>query len=666
MLAVLVASGIRASAASVEVASYDLRVTLDPATHRLEGSERVRWTNTTSAVTDELWLHLYLNAFASPRTTFMRELDTSPIHGRAAATDGWGWIRIRSLVLDDGSDLLARLEFQRPDDGNPDDFTLARVPLPRQVRPGDAVELVIDFEVQLPTVVSRTGYVGDFHLVAQWFPKLAVFAGEAGWNRHQFHADSEFFADFGDYRLAITLPADWVVAASGIEIDRAPAADGRQTVTYRAERVHDVAWCAAPPDLMEVVDADFEPGRDVPPAWLEKARARVGRSAAELELPPMQIRLLVPRGQRPLAPRMLRATRLAVAWMGLHYGVFPYPQLTVVSPPPEARDAGGMEYPTFITTGADRYAGLPPLSWKPDLESVTVHEFAHQYFQSLLASNEFEEAWLDEGLASYTEVACLADMAADDLLPGPARFSYWGAERVSLALSRQRVTPAIAAWEFVDGDSYFVGSYTRPALALRTVENLIGSRAMARGLRAYVERHRFSHPTGRDLVAALSAEAGRDLEPLMEQMIWDDAVPDWEVRAVRQRRRSEVAGLSWNGTSWEADRGDTATASSGDPWLVEVDLLRTGDLQAPVEVELAWEDGTVELREWEGGEPRVRWQLTSDRQLQQVVIDPAGVWALETNRRNNYWRRGPASGGRVLWWLREGFDLAAILLLRVY
>ena len=82
-----------------------------------------------------------------------------------------------------------------------------------------------------------------------------------------------------------------------------------------------------------------------------------------------------------------------MAWMGLHYGVFPYPQLTVVSPPPEARDAGGMEYPTFITTGADRYAGLPPLSWKPDLESVTVHEFAHQYFQSLLASNEFAPAF---------------------------------------------------------------------------------------------------------------------------------------------------------------------------------------------------------------------------------------------------------------------------------
>jgi hypothetical protein len=380
----------------------------------------------------------------------------------------------------------------------------------------------------------------------------------------------------------------------------------------------------------------------------------------------MQIRLLVPRTQLGLAPRMLRATRLAIAWLGLHYGAFPYPQLTVVSPPPGARDAGGMEYPTFITTGADRYAGLPPLTWKPDLESLTVHEFAHQYFQGMLASNEFEEAWLDEGLASYTELACLADMAEDGLLPGPARFSYWGAERISLALAEQRVTPARAAWDFVDGDSYVVGSYTRPALALRTVEGLIGIQAMARGLRNYVERYRFSHPTGRDLVAVLSAETERDLEPLMEQMIWDDAVPDWEVRAVRQRRLSEAAGLSWDGAEWKAGTPDGATAASADSWLVEVDLLRPGDLRAPVEVELTWEDGAVERRVWEGREPMVRWQLTSDRQLQQVVIDPAGVWALETSRRNNYWRRDPASGGRVVWWLREGLDLVAILLMRVY
>ena len=221
---------------------YEIEVSLDPAAHSLQASERVRWTNSTDAPTDEIYLHLYLNAFANSDTTFMRELHGSSLRNRVAQTDGWGWMRIDRMVLDDGTDLMPGLEFVRPDDDNPADFSVARVALPRVVVPGGVVELDLEFSAQLPRIIARTGFDGDFHLVGQWFPKIGVFEGEEGWNCHQFHASSEFFADFGAYRVSITLPEDWVLGATGIEVGNAPVDGGRRTVVYRAERVHDFAW----------------------------------------------------------------------------------------------------------------------------------------------------------------------------------------------------------------------------------------------------------------------------------------------------------------------------------------------------------------------------------------------------------------------------------------
>ena len=652
--------------ADVDTVQYEIEVVLDPETHRLEGVESIRWTNRTGVSTDEIYIHLYLNAFASSQTTFMRELQWRSLRNRTDPDGDWGWIQIGRLILDDGSDLLPAMEFVRPDDENPDDFTLARVGLPRVVEPGEVVGLDLEFEAQLPLIIARTGFVGDFHLVGQWFPKIAVFAGERGWNRHQFHASSEFFADFGSYLVTITAPEEWVVGATGVEVRSSIPAAGQQTVVYRAQRVHDFAWCTAPPDLMEVVEADFEPGRDVPMPWLDRARALLGLSAAELELPPMRLRLIVPREQRKLAPRMIHAARLSVAWYGLYYGAYPYPQLTIVSPPAGAREAGGMEYPTFMTTGADRLDAHPPFSWSSDIESLTAHEFGHQYFQGLLASNEFEEGWLDEGVTSFSDVSCVTAIADDGLVPEIAAFDFWGSERLSFARPRLPVTVAGKAWEHRSRWAYYVASYTKMAITMRTIEGLIGSEAMARGMRSYVERFRFRHPTGSDLVEVLSEAAGWDLGPFFDQAVYGDAVPDWSVLSVHHRRPRPVEGFSWDGGArieleGEASSDDNAVDNE---WIVDLQLARRGDFIGPIEVELRWSDGTVERRIWESETRWVRWRLEGSSRLEQVVIDPDVVWALETHRADNYWRDRAVGDDHPLWWVRKAIKLAGHIFLR--
>jgi hypothetical protein len=637
------------------VVDYEIDVALDPVRHELRGDQRVRWRNTTGVATSEIWLHLYLNAFASSRSTMMTELARESFGRRRPGDDGWGWTRITRIALAGGVDLIRGMSFERPDDGNPDDFTVARVALPYEIRPGESVELELEFEARLPRVVLRTGYAGDFHMVAQWFPKLGVFEGERGWNCHQYHAASEFYADFGSYNVALTVPRGWVVGATGEPVSRQPVGSEDRLV-LRAREVHDFAWATAPPSLMSVVETDFEPGRDIPRIWLDRAAAALGRGAGELELPPMSIRLLVPRSQEALAPRMIRAVRLGLAWFGLHLGPYPYPQLTVVSPPPEARAAGGMEYPTMFTTGASRLDAFPPRSWRRDIESVTVHELGHQYFQGVLASNEVEQAWLDEGLVSWAENRCLDDIIADRLAPEIRNPLTWETDQLLLSRVEQPLVVDRPVWEHRLIAESYLASYDKTALAIRTLEGVLGEDRLLRAMRAYVDDFRFRHPTGDDLRAVLERETGHQLTWLFDGVLRNGLTPDWAVLAVRHRRVGEPEGMVWRDGRWhEADeRGETG------PWRVDIELGRRSELVGPVEVELRWESGRVERRTWDGRARWVRWTEESSERLAQVAVDPDFAWALESRRSDNHWRDEPAKTG-PLWWLGDALRLIGLV-----
>ncbi len=642
-----------AATAAAPPLSYVIEVELDPVTHRLTGREVVRWTNTSSVTTDELRLHLYLNAFASNATTFMRELGGGTLRSGLDADLEWGWIEVDRLLDDGGTDLLPGLEFVRPDDGNPDDFTVARVALAEPAPPGAVVVLDLAFTAQLPSIVARTGHAGDFHLVGQWFPKLGVLEA-AGWSCHQFHANSEFYADFATYDVTVTVPAGWVVAGAGVEAGRSPLEGGRERVRFRAEQVHDFAWSAAPPELMMVVDAELDPALHVPAAWLVQAAADLDRSPAELAVPPLYLRLMVPREQAALVPRMTTAARAAVAWLGLNLGLYPYPQITLVSPPPAAFEAWGMEYPTLVTTGASRLMARPPLDRLAWIEEVTAHELAHQYFQGLVASNEAEAAWLDEGLTAWAENRIVEAMTEAGLIATRSSLSPWARSRAEAAAGGLPVRPDRPSWTFRRRGDYFRASYARTAVALRTLEGLVGRDTVARGLRSYVDRHRFTHPRGEDLFAALGEAAGSDLAWFFDQTIRGDAEVDWAVLAARSWRDDRPDGLVWDGAGWVAPDAD-GTAGEGveHPWQVEVEIGRRGDLVGPVEVRLRFADGSEQWRRWDGRDRWVRWRVEAPSPLAEVAVDPRAVWALEGKRGDNYWCSAEAACGGAgrQWWL---------------
>lgn len=479
-----------------EVASYIIAARYDPDTHQLTGQETIRYTNRTDAAMSDLVFHLYLNAFRSQNTLWMQE--AGPEHrGYTFYPTENGWSRIESLALADGTPLEL--------DALDADETLVRAMLSQRVLPGETVTVNLAFTAQLPRVFARTGWAddGDFVMAGQWFPKPGVWEA-TGWNAYPFHANSEFFADFGDYDVAVTLPAGWVTGATGLSTG-APQrnADGTETHRFRAEHVIDFAWTASP-------------------HFREQLR----------EVEGVTIRTLYYPSARATARRIMSATegafRLYSEWYG-PYGMGFYPQLTVVAVPPDAGGAGGMEYPTLFTVGALEY-GVPLPGCFKITEAETVHELGHQWFQSVVATNEAEDPWLDEGFTDYLTVRAMNALYDGAMLDCWGwNFSYLGSRRIEYQLFPD-LPMAGAAWNFGPTD-YGIAAYSKPATALSMLERTVGEEAMLRFMRAYYERYAFGHPDSAAVQAVMAETLGQETaDRFFQDWVYGNGTLDWSVQ----------------------------------------------------------------------------------------------------------------------------------------
>jgi hypothetical protein len=402
-------------------ADYAIEVTADTATRELKGSETLRWTNGCDVATQELWFHLYWNAFANTRSTHLgggRGGGEGRGGARGEDDEGWGWQRVRSIRCGE-SELLSRATYEHPDDDNADDRTVLRVPLDRPVAPGESIEVEIEWDALIPRLRRRTGYKGDFLFIAQWFPKLGVFEGARGWNCHQFHASTEFFADYGTYDVTIDLPAEYEgrVGASGALAepprrlgDRvrtrflAPSAVDRERVdaTGRRPLVHDFAWTADPDFKPRKRTFHYDEWKNRFESEVERVRRALGPEK-ELRLRNVEVTVLMQPEREPQWERHYEATCTALFFYGLWFGEYPYSSITAVDPAWGGGAAGGMEYPTLFTCGTRLWT-------KPEMhtpEGVTIHECGHQFWYGLVGNNEFEAAWMDEGFNSYTDSEAL-------------------------------------------------------------------------------------------------------------------------------------------------------------------------------------------------------------------------------------------------------------------
>ncbi len=688
----------------VPVYTVKMEASFDPAERRITGHERLRWRNTSSVPVSELQFHLYLNAFANNRTTFVTE-SGGQLRGVTIPKDKWAWVEVTSMRTADGADLKAGEQFIQPDDGNPDDRTVACYPLPTPLAPGESVELDIAYDAQLPGVFARNGVQNDYALGGQWFPKIAVFedAGvrgrtEPGWNAHQYHANSEFYADFGDYDVTLTLPIRYRghIGATGRMVEESATAD-QVTARYVQEGVNDFAWTGDPGFV--VINDRFDPERDVPKAQQARIAGLLGVSPEQIALLPVDITLLVQPANLSQAPRYIASLKTALAGYGLRLGAYPYPHFTMVDPPRGAMGSAGMEYLTFITLGSHPLLAIWPFDELRAPEMVTIHEFGHNYWMGMSASNEFEESWLDEGINSYYDMTICDEAYGSQISLLGLEATSFDSNHSSLGAGRYADPIARESWNFRPGSSYAFNSYSRPAVTLRHLEGLVGTATFHKAMRHVFQTWKFRHMSTADFERTFQEAAGQDLGWFFAQAFHSTRALDYSVRTASSTVVKKDRGYFWRDgtrelvgedeekdtTKPDAAKDETkpaetpaADASANDTKGDEADAVkddyrsaviveRWGEFIHPVTVELRFADDHVERRQWDGAERWVRYEVVRPAKLVSAEVDPDHLMALDVNRLNNSRLVEPrqAAGYKLmvhmLFWLQNLFAATALV-----
>ncbi|HZP00426.1 MAG TPA: M1 family metallopeptidase [Terriglobia bacterium] len=679
------------------IVRYKMAARLDPITKKVQGHYTLTWWNHTEDTIPDLYFHLYLNAFKNIDSTWMREASGTRrrdlLKNWTAKPEGekWGWVDVNKLQIVGGPDLTKSMTFVHPDDDNALDQTVMRVVLPNPIPPKGTIELAVDFTSKLPRALARTGYDDDYFLVAQWFPKIGVYEGpgdrgrtQGAWNCHQFHASTEFYADFGTWDVELTVPANFVIGATGFQRSQKANPDGTTTYNFYQEDVHDFAWTASPRFIK--LTRNFEWNKEVGGAELLEWSRILNLPAADVGLRDVTVTLLLQPDHRGLAERYFRAAFNGLKYFGLWYGQYPYDTLTVVDPA-RGSNTGGMEYPTFITGGTYFWPGEYSLS----PEGVTVHEFGHQFWYGLVANNEFEESWLDEGFNTYStgkvlETAYPGSCSYESVLGMPIPVFRWlsvtvppfpfagvGPVPIGSYFSCTGVSERTGArgsylahakddevvrngWQYLMGGSYSVNSYARTGLNLRTLEAYLGAETMARVMRTYHQRWRYKHPTMKDFIAVVNEVSGRDMDWFFQQFFYSSNQVNYAVTDI------EIVPLEGKiGVYDEEGRKQTYLEKSAmaafekskeKRYRSTVVVRRLGEVMAPVDIAIRFENGDTVREQWDGKYRWTKFVYEKPSKVQWAEVDPERKLVLDANFTDNSRTTEEENRAAAKWYVR--------------
>ena len=593
--------------------AYDMDVTLYTDRHQMEGTQRLVYQNNSPDTLRQVFYHLYFNAF-QPHSMMAERNRVLPDPDA----------RIVPRIFGLGPDEIGYHRVERlTQNGKPVEYTIndtmMRVDLAEPIAPGDAAVFEMAFESQVPLQTRRSGRdnrEGIDYSMSQWYPKMAAY-DERGWHADPY-VGREFYAPFGSFDVRITLPAEYVVGATGVlqnpeavghgyagaaadvvpglgngtngdltngDLTNGDVTNDALTWHFVAEDVHDFAWAADPDYVHDTVTDDrglvyhflYQP--DVAEGWA-----------------------IMPR----LVPTLIR-------FFSERYGPYPYPQFTVA----QAGD-GGMEYPmiNFIT------GGRTPNS----LIGVTAHEAAHEWFYGVLASNESDYSWMDEGFTSY------ATTEAQAFLSGLPSASHLGAMLNVLALQEQGLYERIntpADW-FETNGAFGVASYSGGEMVVDLLGYVISDSLRDRFLQAYYERFTFRHPNPEDVEKVAEDVSGLRLDWFFEQFLNTTRTLDYAI------------------TDLDSER-------SGDAWETEIRLRREDAITMPVDVRLVLENGLTQwvnvplglmqghkpvpegwivAEPWHWTSPAYTLRVPTTARVIRAEIDPRGQMP-DRNRLNN-------------------------------
>jgi hypothetical protein len=580
--------------------NYSIRATLDPATQSLSGRETIHYVNNSPDPLPYLWMHLEQNICAPGSVT--DKLDQPPLVFLGSTFDFSCKGFAGGLTLESLTSLGRPLPHTI-------DGTVMRVELPRPLLPGRALDLELRWRFPVPPYgAGRMGHDGDLYELGQWYPRMAVYDDVRGWNHEPYLGAGEFYLEYGSFDVAITVPAAYIVAATGVlqnplevltptqraRLRRARVADsavaiitgqeagdptrtrpvqrGTLTWRFRADSVRDFAFAAAPNFRW---DASGWDGIYVHTYY---------RSAATLWSE---------------ANRMVRSAVRYYSQQWLHY---PYRHISSIEGPIE-----GMEYPmmTFDPAGPTRI----------DLQWVLAHELGHQWMPMIVGSNERLYPWMDEGFNTFIDLANAASYFVDtpygDSIEVHPLHLY--ADHAIPGLEQPLITRP------VESQDLFWTGYQKPALMMQQLRfQVLGRDRFDPAFREYLKAWAFRHPTPADFFRLMRDRSGQDL--------------DWFWRA-------------WVLTTARLDQAVDSVVSLGDS-VVEIHLSSRGQMVMPLTMalKLEQEDGTTVTRivelpvdMWDQG-PRFVYRYRGHEKVLAVTVDPNDALP-DVSRGNNGWSR---------------------------
>ena len=572
---------------SLKIANYDIEVHLDHKGKSASCIQKLNWKNTSPDTLRELRFYMYMNAFKDLKSTYLkntRKMFGQDLNNRTEKE--WGHIEVTQAIDRNGNDLVQNQEYIQPNDGNALDETVLSIPLEMPLLPGEVIELDMNFDVKLPRTIVRSGYgPRDFFLFVHWFPQVCVYEpkvdGNWGWNSHQFMPGTEFFSDFGDYNVEIYASDHLVIGGSGCKTfsGKVLGTIGEQLVRFQAHDLIDFGWVAYPE--------------------YETYTSTYGDTDIEI--------LMVPE-HCAFADRYLKAIEQSLEYLEKHVGKYPYPKITVVDPPTHTLNSGFMEYPMMIT-GATAY-GIPRSV--RSVESLVIHEFTHMYFMASLASNEKEEAWLDEGFVTYFEDRILDHYYGNQ----SSLFDVLGARSGNAQQSRNEYVSmenpnlgkiARPGWEFDGGFKPLI--YAKTATAFKTMERIIGIDIMDEIIKTYFERHKFTHPKEADLRKIIKEVLEKNTSNFESDKYLD------QVLHATSSVNFKMVDIN----------NSTKT----------IEAIREGNFEIGTEVLIMFKDGSSKTVNWKGSEKYFKHTFSSSKEVISAHIDSEQKIYLDLNLNNN-------------------------------
>lgn len=490
-----------------------IQVTLNDTTHFLNAFLEMDYQNNSPDTLNFIYFHLWPNAYKNDRTAYEQQAveDGNTDHYFSKKEDRGYIDSISFIVNNEKADIVAT----RYED-------VVRLILPAPLLPGEKLTISTPFRVKIPRTFSRLGHEGQSYQISQWFPKPAVY-DRYGWHPMPYLDQGEFYSEFGSYDVAITLPENYILMATGnireqSEItwldslsrlpmpddtlfkrgDIPPSSQRLKTVHFREDNIHDFAWFA---DKRWVV---------------RKERFRVNDTAEEITA----YTCFFPWHQKGWK-NSVSTVRKTVAEFSARVGVYPYKTVKAVEG--DLISGSGMEYPTI--------ALIQPLNSEPAVDVVLTHEVGHNWFYGILGSNERQHAWLDESINSFYEHKIQPGVKKDSALKGNNKdFDFLGYAR--LAATRDLLPADTVAGVYTPAN-YSGDVYNKTAYMLNWLEAYMGSSDFEKAMKEYFSVWKFKHPYPADLEKIFRRNTGKDLDWFFTDALHSRKSVDFKIKSIR-------------------------------------------------------------------------------------------------------------------------------------